>query len=100
MALESVVAAQPNISMEDIGNFQIFVPPIEEQENLHKYLLEETATIDTLISKYQKQIDLMQEYRTSLISQAVTGKIDLRDWQPKVKEYKTEDFPLSIAAEN
>jgi type I restriction enzyme S subunit len=85
MALESVVAAQPNISMEDIGNFQIFLPPIEDQESLYRYLKEETSTIDSLISKYQKQIDLMQEYRTSLISQAVTGKIDVRDWQPKEK---------------
>lgn len=39
--------------------------------------------MDNLISKYQKQIDLMLEYRTSLISQAVTGKIDVREWQQK-----------------
>ncbi len=83
MTVESVVAAQPNISMGDIGNFQIFLPPIEEQENIMNYINEEVSTIEALISKYQNQIDLMQEYRTSLISQVVTGKIDVRDWQPK-----------------
>lgn len=83
MSVESVVAAQPNISMENIGNFQIFLPPIQEQNILLKYIKEEAANFDTLISKYQKQIDLMTEYRASLISQAVTGKIDVREWEPK-----------------
>ena len=46
------------------------------------FIKKETSKIETLISKYQKQIDLMQEYRTTLICQAVTGKIDVRDWQP------------------
>lgn len=86
MAVESVVAAQPNISMENIGNFQIFLPPMEEQKKLLKFIKDEANNFDTLICKYQKQIDLMQEYRTSLISQAVTGKIDVRDWQPKKQQ--------------
>lgn len=85
MAVESVVAAQPNISMENIGNFQIFLPPMDEQNELLNFIKDEANNFDTLISKYQKQIDLMQEYRTSLISQAVTGKIDVREWQPKNK---------------
>ncbi len=75
------------------------IPPVEEQKEILAYIREETSNIDTLISKFQKQIDLMQEYRTSLISQAVTGKIDVRVWQPKSKAYKTEELPLSIAAE-
>ena len=74
---------QPNISSEDIANIKIPLPPLEEQTEVVKYLDEHCGEIDTLISKYQKQIDLMQEYRTSLISQAVTGKIDVREWHPK-----------------
>ena len=58
-------------------------PPIKEQKEILSYVKSETSNIDSLITKYQKQIDLMQEYRTSLISQAVTGKIDVRDWKPK-----------------
>jgi len=82
MKIESVVAAQPNISMEDIGNFQIFLPPLGEQENLLRYIQKEANIIEMLISKYQNQIDLMEEHRSSLISQSVTGKIDVREWRP------------------
>lgn len=61
---------------------RLIKPPIKEQEKIVEYIEKETSKIEALISKYQKQIDLMQEYRTTLISQAVTGKIDVRDWQP------------------
>ncbi len=54
-------------------------PPINEQKQILSHLKAETSTLDTLITKYQKQIGLMQEYRTALISQAVTGKIDVRE---------------------
>ena len=76
--------AVPMLSQNQISNFNILLPPSqEEQQEIIEFIKSETSTIDTLISKYQKQIDLMQEYRTSLISQAVTGKIDVREWQPK-----------------
>lgn len=61
-------------------------PTLKEQQEILKYIKEETSNVENLSSKYQKQIDLMQEYRTSLISQAVTGKIDVRDWKPKSKK--------------
>lgn len=74
-----------SLRMPMLANFLVAYPSKEEQAELLDYIKEETSTIDNLISKYQKQIDLMQEYRTSLISQAVTGKIDVRDWKPKMK---------------
>jgi len=95
-----VGGGQGNLNVKNVERYRIPLPPIDEQKEITAYLDNYRKEMDSLISKYQKQIDLMQEYRTSLISQAVTGKIDVRDWQPKVKEYKTEDFPLSIAAEN
>ena len=73
---------QQNIGMGVIQNLKIITPSLKQQNEIVEFIKSETLTIDTLISKYQKQIDLMQEYRTSLISQAVTGKIDVRDWQP------------------
>lgn len=81
----SQAAAQPGLSVDRIKNLFIPCPNYQEQNEIELYIKTETATIDTLIAKYQKQIDLMQEYRTSLISQAVTGKIDVREWQPKKK---------------
>ena len=74
---------QPNISQDVVRSIRIPMPSSKEQNAIIEFIKSETTNIDTLISKYQKQIDLMQEYRTSLISQAVTGKIDVREWQPK-----------------
>ena len=74
---------QQNIGMGVIQNLKIIVPTLEEQNKIIDYIKSETENFDELISKYQKQVNLMQEYRTALISQAVTGKIDVRDWKPK-----------------
>jgi type I restriction enzyme S subunit len=78
--------AQPNVLVRDLRRFMIPTPPFEVQKEIARVIVKELDTLNTIISKYQKQIDLMQEYRTSLISQAVTGKIDVRDWQPKIKK--------------
>lgn len=78
---------QPNIGIGDFSKMFFPVPDtLEEQREIAAYIIEQKNETNTLISKYQKQIDLMQEYRTAIISQAVTGKIDVRDWQPKTKE--------------
>jgi len=75
----------PNISQDEIKNTDFVFPPLNEQKQIVDFIEKETSKIETLISKYQKQIELMQEYRTALISQAVTGKIDVRDWKPQTK---------------
>ncbi len=72
-----------SLRMPMLANFPVAHPSKEEQQVILDFIKKETATIDTLIIKYQKQVDLMQDYRTSLISQAVTGKIDVRNWKPK-----------------
>lgn len=97
---KALSSAQPKLNKEDVKSIDLIFPPtIEEQNTIIEYIKQETTTIDTLISKYQKQIDLMQEYRTSLISQAVTGKIDVRDWKPKIKEYSIEKPDNLLVAE-
>ena len=77
----AVQAAQPNLSMEDLGNIPIVVPPVDELtaviENIDKRLVK----FDELNLKAAKAIEIMQERRTALISAAVTGKIDVRNWQ-------------------
>jgi len=69
---------QPNISQDIIKALRITVPPKEEQNAIVEYLDDRTVEIDKTISKAEKQIQLLQEYRTALISEAVTGKIDVR----------------------
>ena len=55
------------------------IPPISEQQQIVEYLDEQTNIIDTTITKEQKRIKLLKEYRQSLISEVVTGKIKVSD---------------------
>ncbi len=54
------------------------VPPLEEQRKIVRFLDEETRRMDKLIAEVQTAIECLREYRTSLISAAVTGKMDVR----------------------
>ena len=66
----------PRANWEFIGNLPLLVPRGDEQEAIVAFLDRETARIDTLIEKKQRQIELLQEKRTALISHAVTRGID------------------------
>ena len=65
---------QPNIGMGVIENLRIVVPPLTEQQQIVEYLDEQTQKIDKTISIEEKRIELLKEYRQSLISEVVTGK--------------------------
>ena len=69
---------QPNIGMEDMNRMRICIPPISEQQQIVTYLDEHTQLIDKTISVEKRRIDTLKEYRQSLISEVVTGKIDVR----------------------
>jgi type I restriction enzyme S subunit len=76
----SVTAAQPGLSVESIGNLRIPFPYLHEQETIAQFLDEETTKIDDLIAESQNVIELLKERRSALISSAVTGKIDVRNY--------------------
>ena len=71
-------SAQPLITGSKIMNVFIPTPPLPEQRTIASYLDTETAKIDARIAKRRKQIALLQEYKQALITDAVTGKIDVR----------------------
>ena len=71
---------QPNIGMGVIENIRIIVPPLSEQTQIVKYLDEQTQKIDSTVEKESQRIELLKEYRQSLISEVVTGKVDVRGW--------------------
>lgn len=60
---------------ENFENFKIQIPPVEEQEQIAEYIENELNQIDKLIDKTTKEIELIKEYKTSLINEAVSGKI-------------------------
>ncbi len=66
-----------NISYDDFKEIPLLIPPLPEQWAIADFLDRETARIDVLIAKYQRLIDLLEEKRVSLISQAVTKGLDL-----------------------
>ena len=74
-----VQTAQPNLSMEDLGNLYIPYPSIAEQERIVDYISNKTRSIAQLLQQVYRQIELLKEYRQSLISAVVTGKIDVRN---------------------
>ncbi|WP_429097073.1 restriction endonuclease subunit S [Aeromonas veronii] len=70
------------IKADRLGYLRQLLPPIVEQSEIVEYVKCEQARYSKLISVAEKAISIMQERRTALISAAVTGKIDLRGWQP------------------
>jgi len=75
----SVGGGQPNISQEIIKALHISFPKIEEQKNIVLFINEKLEGINKVIQKLTKQQELLYEYRQALISNVVTGKIDVRD---------------------
>jgi len=69
----------PHLFQADLRNFTILCPPLSEQQLIVNFLDRETEKIDTFINKISAQIEKLKEYRTALISAAVTGKIDVRE---------------------
>lgn len=65
----------PHISPDDILNFLITIPPIQEQEQIVSFLDEVTGKIDQAIAQKQEQITKLKEYKQSLINDVVTGKV-------------------------
>jgi type I restriction enzyme S subunit len=66
------------LSLDDVANLLMTVPPLDEQTTLTNFLDLETSRFDALTGEATRAIDLLQERRTALISAAVTGKIDVR----------------------
>jgi len=75
--------ASTGITRYGLGNYWLdnglfLIPPLDEQRTIAVFLDNETARIDAIIEKVNNSIERLREYRTALISTAVTGKIDVR----------------------
>lgn len=70
-----------HLRVEQVENIPVVVPPANEAKQIHAVLAELKSRFSELTRKAEHAILLMQERRTALISAAVTGKIDVRDWQ-------------------
>lgn len=80
----------PAIADSRLISLKIILPSIDYQSSIVNYIEKETNNIDFLISRTEREISLIQEYRTRLIADVVTGKVDVRDI--KVPEVAEEDL--------
>ena len=76
---QSVGAIQAHYNTSTLARLVVPEIPLDEQIRIVRYLDQATREIDALIAKVRQAIDLLKEFRTALISAAVTGKIDIRE---------------------
>lgn len=92
--VDTVGATSPHVNISTIINYQMMIPPKEEQARISNYLNKTLQDLDSLINESACAMGLLQERRSALISAAVTGKIDVRGWQPpasaKASEHTTQ----------
>lgn len=72
-------AAQPGLAVDNIQDLSIPIPPNKEQEEIAVFLDKKNRQINIQVAQERRSIDLLKEYRTALISEVVTGKVDVRN---------------------
>lgn len=105
MMIEANGFTRINLKMEKVNDFEIALPPVEEQISIAEYLENRVAQIDKLIANKQKLIALLKEECASLINEAVSG--DGKKWEKKKLKYLAKlrdeliaDTDFKIAVEN
>lgn len=74
---------QQNIGMRVLEKIQVPVPPIIEQQEIVDHVSAKISIVDIVIAENDKEIADLKSYKSSVISEAVTGKVDLRNWKCK-----------------
>ncbi len=86
-------AAQPGLSVEKILDLRTILPPCDEQDAIAEYIEREVEPLDQAIARAEREIELMTEYRARLISDVVTGKVDVRGID--VTQIVDDEFPTA-----
>ncbi len=79
-------ARMPRTDWGFIGGVRIPFPPLPEQTAIAEHLGELISQIDAAIANTRRQIDLLQEYRTRIIADVVTGQVDVRDAAAQIED--------------
>ena len=80
-----------NLSNQNFYNVRSVVPPLSEQITICEYAERETETLNTVISRLEREIELLREYRTRLVADVVTGKLDVREAAARLPEEAPSD---------
>ena len=94
LSLMSVGATLANLNTGILKSVPILVPPIQEQRDLLEFIGRRSRTIGAEIARARRQIELVQEYRTRLIADVVTGKLDVREAAAQLPDESGEEEPI------
>lgn len=86
---EAPVNTQGNLNVERIGAMGIPLPSLEEQTGIVRYVDSETSSLGSVVSRIEREIELLREYRTRLIADVVTGKLDVREAAARLPEVES-----------
>lgn len=89
----------PNIGQDRIGDHSLIIPPLAEQREIVNKLSTQLQLFDVLAVEALRAVEVLKERRSALISAAVTGKIDVRGWQPPAVESAFNDKVREACAE-
>ena len=93
-------AAQPGLAVERIKNLYAPIPPSNEQLEIVAGIDRKIFPITTAISRFEREIELLREYRTRLVADVVTGKLDVREAAAKLPDEAIPDLSDSDSVES
>lgn len=79
LSLSSIGATMANLNAGTVARQRLPLPPLDEQQCIVRFIADETHRVDTAISRLDREIELLREYRTRLVADVVTGKLDVRE---------------------
>jgi type I restriction enzyme S subunit len=77
---------------DQLGQIPVPFPPVDEQFAIVAFYLEATADLTAAISRLEREIKLLREYRTRLVADVVTGKLDVREAATRLPEKTAPDI--------
>ena len=83
-----------HFNMDDIGWMQVLKPPYSEQLELVKAISNQTRVLELAVARAERETSLLHEFRTRLIAEVVTGKLDVREAASRLPDEVEEPEPL------
>lgn len=90
-------AAQPGTYLTELGRLHVVYPPVETQRQIVAWVGEQTKELDVSVYTIRREINLINEYRTRLVTDVVTGRLDVRAAAAKLPEEPEELEPFDDA---
>ena len=89
----------PHLSPEQIKDFKVMLPSVQEQREIVAFTESKTGGVNTATTHLEREISLLREYRTRLVADVVTGKLDVREAAARLPDLPAESAPEAVAEE-